>query len=122
MAFHRSVELHETGYFDVQLDYADFVSDLHGHFHDLRGATDRRARACLHPASYERSQALAADLVDSGSLGVVYPAVRNPGGEAVVCFRPATVNHVRRGARYRFTWQGPGEPSVHELPARPRRR
>ncbi|MBI4934219.1 MAG: RES family NAD+ phosphorylase [Actinobacteria bacterium] len=122
VAFHRSVELHETGWFDLQLDYADFLSDLHGHFHDLRGTGDRRARACLHPASYERSQALALDLVESGSLGVVYPAVRHPGGEAVACFRPATVNHVRRGARFRFSWHGPGEPSVQQLSERSRRR
>jgi hypothetical protein len=122
VAFHKSVELQETDFWDVELVYADFLADIHGQFHDLRGRGDRRARACLDPDSYERSQALADDLLDQGSLGVVYPAVRRAGGEAVACFRPATVNHVRRGARYRLTWAGPGEPVVRELLLRVRKR
>ena len=98
--------------------YHDFLADIHGTFHDLRGSNDRRARACLDADSYERSQALAHDLLERGSLGVAYPAVRHPGGEVVACFRPATVNNVRRGVRYRLTWSEPGEPSVRTEPGR----
>ena len=118
VAFHRTVELTETDFFDIELQYVDFVADIHGAYHDLRGARDRRARACLDPASYERSQALAIDLVEAGSLGVVYPAVRHPGGQAVACFRPAAVGHVRRGARYRFTWTRDRVAVVRRLPTR----
>jgi hypothetical protein len=118
VAFHRTVELTETDFFDIELHYMDFVADIHGTFHDLRTPSDRRARACLDPDSYERSQALALDLVESGSLGVVYPAVRHREGEAVACFRPATVGHVRRGASYRFKWNRDRVAVVRRSPTR----
>lgn len=118
VVFHRTVELAETDFWDLEVDYADFLADVHGEFHDLRVPGDRRARPCLDPTSYERSQALAAQLLDLGSMGVVYPAVRLDGGEAVACFRPASVAHVRTGSRWRLTFRGPAAPVVTELPAR----
>jgi hypothetical protein len=121
VAFHKTIELQETDFWHLSVVYHDFLADIHGTFHDLRGRNDRRARACLDPDSYERSQALAHDLLEGGSLGVVYPAVRHPGSEAVACFRPATVNNVRRGMRYRLTWNQPGAPRVRtEASARTR--
>lgn len=116
VAFHKSVELAETGWWELGIVYHDFLADVHGEFHDLRGVSSPAARACLDPRSYRRSQALAERLLDAGSLGVVYPAVRLPGGEAVACFRPATVGNVRRGVRYRLTWSGPGDPAVEPAP------
>lgn len=106
VGFHKSVELAETDYWDLSIVYQDFLADVHGTFHDLRGRRDRRARICLDPASYVQSQSLAERLLDDGSLGIVYPAVRHPGGEAVACFRPATVGNVRRGERFRLDWNG----------------
>ncbi|MFZ4811969.1 MAG: RES family NAD+ phosphorylase [Ilumatobacteraceae bacterium] len=112
VSFHKSVELAETGWWTLSVVYQDFLADIHGPFHDLGRPRDARARACLDPASYERSQALAQQLLDDGSLGIVYPAVRHRGGEAVACFRPATVGHVRRGGRYRITWDGGSTPTI----------
>jgi RES domain len=37
------------------------------------------------------NQDLANHLLYSGSNGIVYPSVRNPGGTSIVCFRPALV-------------------------------
>jgi hypothetical protein len=112
VAFHKSVELAETGWWELSIVYQDFLADLHGPFHDLRRPTDRRARACLKRDSYEAGQLLAERLVDEGALGVVYPAVRHPGGEAVACFRPAAVANVRRGGRHRLTWDGTPEVAI----------
>ena len=112
VAFHKSVELAETGWWELSVVYQDFLADVHGPFHDLRRAGDRRARACLSPSSYEAGQALANRLIDAASLGVVYPAVRRPGGEAAACFRPALVNNVRCGERHRLTWRGSPEPEL----------
>lgn len=116
VAFHKSVELAETGWFELTAVYQDFLADVHGTFHDLRGETRPVARATLDPNSYERSQTLAQHLLERGSLGVVYPAVRRPGGEAVACFRPATVNNVRRGERYELRWDGSPTPRTIRLP------
>jgi len=115
VGFHKTVELAETDYWDLSIVYQDFLADVHGTFHDLRGRRDRRARTCLDPASYVQSQALADRLLDVGSLGIVYPAVRHPGGEAVACFRPATVGNVRRAGRFRLEWNGTAAFTVNEL-------
>ena len=111
VAFHKSVQLEETGWQDEEsVTYDDYLADFSAEFHDMRG---RGFRACLDPRSYVASQALAAQLLAEHSLGVVYPSVRHDGGTCVACFRPALVMHVRRDATYRFTWPGGGaEPVV----------
>jgi RES domain len=115
VVFHKTVELAETDYWELSVVYQDFMADFHGAFNDLRGPRTRRAGACLDPSSYVASQLLAQELLDAGSLGVVYPSVRREGGEAVACFRPAVVNHVRRGRRVRLTWKGRRSPTVRLL-------
>ena len=117
------MQLAEIGRFDDSVTYDDYLADFSASFHDLRPSTDagpgqrrgRRARALrawLDPASYVASQALAEHLLEAGSLGVVYPSVRRPGGTCVACFRPALVNNVRRDKTYRFTWNGTPEPVI----------
>lgn len=115
VAHHRTVELAEIDRWELAVDYQDYLSDIHAPVADLRRPRDRRARACLAPDSYVAGQALAGDLLEAGSVGVVYPAVRDPGREAVACFRPAAVGNVRTGARYRLEWAGRRTPEVTEL-------
>ena len=110
VAFHRSVELAEVGRWEDSVTYDDYLADVSAELHDLRD--DRRFAGCLAPDSYVESQLLAARLLDAGSLGVVYPSVRDPGGTCVACFRPALVGNVRRRATWRFTWEGGPEPRV----------
>jgi hypothetical protein len=110
VAFHKSVQLAEIGRFEDSVTYDDYLADFSASFHDLRDK--RRWRACLDPASYLESQALAERLMDEGALGVVYPSVRHAGGTCIACFRPALVVNVRRGKTYRFTWKGRPEPAV----------
>ena len=103
VAFHKSVELAETAWTaEESITYDDYLADFTAEFHDLRRAP--RFRACLDRDSYVESQALAEQLLDGQSLGVVYPSARHDGGTCVACFRPALVGNVRRGATYRFTW------------------
>jgi hypothetical protein len=116
VAFHKSVELAEIGSPDESITYDDYQADFAGAFHDLRGA--RGFAACLAPASYVASQALASALLDAGSLGVVYPSVRRDSGTCLVCFRPALVTHVRRAGTWRFTWTGGQGPRIEPESAR----
>ncbi len=111
VAFHRTVALAEVDRFEDSVTYDDYLSDLTGFLHDVRGP-DPRWAPCLAPSSYVASQLLAERLLAAGSLGVVYPSVRRAGGTCVACFRPALVAGVRRGATYRFTWSGAPEPAV----------
>ena len=110
VAFHKSVQLAEIGRFEDSVTYDDYLADFSASFHDLRNW--RRAKACLAPDSYVASQRLAEDLLDTGSLGVVYPSVRREGGTCVACFRPALVSNVRRGKTYRFLWHGGPMPVI----------
>jgi hypothetical protein len=118
VAFHKSVQLAEIGRFDDTVTYDDYLADFSASFHDLRRG--RGWRSCLDRESYVDSQALAEQLVTSGSLGIVYTSVRHGGGTCVACFRPALVANVRRDRTYRFTWNGAPEPVI-TLDSRPRR-
>lgn len=110
VAFHKSVQLAEIRRFEDVVTYDDYLADFSAAFHDLRG---RRAfRGVLDPESYRDSQRLAHELLDGGSLGVVYPSVRASGGTCLACFRPAVVSNVRRAKTYRFTWSGTPVPVI----------
>lgn len=111
--FHKTVEYAEINRFDDSVSYQCLLADFSATFHDLHGIaayTD-----CLDPASYVASQALANDLLDAGSLGVIFPSVRQPGGTCLACFRPALVGNVRKAHTYRLTWTGSPQPAVEVL-------
>ena len=110
VAFHKAVQLAEVGRFEDDVTFDDYLADFSGEFHDLRGSKDWTD--CLDPNTYVQSQALADRLLDSGSLGIVYPSVRRAGGTCLVCFRPALVMNVRKGTTYRFRWSGHPTPTI----------
>jgi RES domain len=108
--FHKSVEFAEINWSEREvLQYDEYLADFTGSFHDLRpecvpeGQPNRFA-GCLNPGSYIDSQKLSVKLLHQGSLGVIYPSVRRPGGTCVACFRPSVVANVRKGNRFRLTW------------------
>ena len=113
VGFHKAVEYQEIGRFDDSVNYQALLADFSAPFHDLRGAD--AWQDCLAPDSYCASQALAADLLEAGSMGVIYPSVRHPEGTNLACFRPALVGNVRKGHAYRLTWAGSPRPAVEAL-------
>ena len=110
VAFHKTVQLAEIGLFQDEVSYDDYRADFSAELHDLREA--KGFGDCLDPDSYVQSQALAERLLASGSLGVVYGSVRRRGGTCLACFRPALVMNVRRGASFRFRWNGSPRPEI----------
>jgi RES domain-containing protein len=116
VAFHKTIDLAEIGIFEDDVTYDDYTADFSAELHDLRGA--RNYARCLDPDSYVASQRLAERLLERGSLGVVYPSVRNPGGTCIACFRPALVGNVRKAETYRFVWDGSPEPAIALAPSR----
>jgi len=114
VAFHRAAELAEIEWHAEEVaTYDDYLADFSGEFHDLR--RDHRFASFLDADSYESSQALGERLLDRGSLGVVYPSVRRPGGTCVACFRPAVVANVRRDGQYAFTFSNADLQSVKRV-------
>ena len=108
--FHKTVEYVEIDRFDDSVSYQMLLADFSAGFHDLRGVEAHQA--CLAPDSYIASQALAAELLECGSMGIIYPSVRHPGGTNLACFRPALVGNVRKAQTYRLTWAGSPHPTV----------
>jgi RES domain-containing protein len=113
VAFHKTVEYQEIGRFDDSVSYQALLADFSAGFHDLRGAD--AWDDCLAADSYVASQALAAELLEAGSMGVIYPSVRRPEGTNLACFRPALVGNVRKGHAYRLTWAGSPRPAIEPL-------
>jgi len=110
ISFHKTIDLLEIGVLEDDVTYDDYTADFSAEFHDLR-ASKRFARY-LDPNSYVESQRLAEELLAMGSLGIVYPSVRNAGGTCIACFRPSLVANVARQSTYRFIWGGTTTPSV----------
>jgi len=110
IAFHKTVQLAEVGFFYDQVTYVDYLADFSCQFHDLRD--DPRFAVCLNPDSYVVSQGLADQLLKAQCLGVVYPSVRYSEGTCLACFRPAVVTHVRAAAHYEFSWKGQPQPTI----------
>jgi RES domain-containing protein len=113
VAFHKAVEYQEINRFDDSVNYQALLADFSASFHDLRGAD--AWDDCLASDSYVASQALAAELLEAGSMGVIYPSVRRPEGTNLACFRPALVGNVRKGHAYRLTWAGSPLPDIEPL-------
>ncbi len=113
VVFHKSIELQEIRWDEPEkTSYEDVLANFDAAFHDLRG--DTAFVPCLAPDSYVASQALARQLLEAGSAGVVYPSVRRPRGTCLACFRPTLVVNPRRAGRYVFTWNGPHKPPSME--------
>jgi len=110
VSFHKTVEYQEIGRFDDSVTYQAMLADFNASFHDIRGI--RNFEDCLDPQSYIASQTLAGELLDAGSMGVIYPSVRRLDGINLACFRPALVGNVRKGPAYRLTWAGKPQPRI----------
>ncbi|WP_313170551.1 RES domain-containing protein [Massilia oculi] len=111
--FHKTVEYAEIDRFDDSVTYQCLLADFSASFHDVRGIA--AYEDYLDPGSYVASQALANELLEGGSMGVIYPSVRHPGGTCLACFRPALVGNVRKAQTYRLTWAGSPHPAVEIL-------
>ena len=113
VAFHKSVQLAEIGCLTEQVTYDDYQADVSAPLHDLRAAP--AFSNCLAPDSYAASQLLAERLMASGSMGVIYPSVRRPGGTCLSIFRPALVAQLRKGKTWRFRWAGRPVPVIEAV-------
>lgn len=104
IAFHRQLWLQEIRWDEEdESEYQDFLADFRAEFHDLRETKEHAD--CLSPTSYRASQALAAELLEAGSAGVVYSCVRREGGTCIACFRPVLVTNVRKGYLYQVLFK-----------------
>jgi RES domain-containing protein len=110
--FHRSKEIAESGITDTSVQMREYLADFDTSFHDVRASPVYDAHH--DPDSYAAGQTLCAELLASGSNGVLYKSVRHPGNICIACYRPALVLNVRQGNHFEYTWAG-GNPSVRQI-------
>lgn len=113
--FHRSKEIAESGILETTLQMRQYLADFETEFHDIRASP--KFDVCHDRDSYTAGQHLGATLLADGSNGLWYRSVRNPGGECIVCFRPALVTNVRTAAHLEYRWDGQPEPKVTQINA-----
>ncbi len=99
--------------------FRELVLDVKGRLHDLRGERTE-CSPLLARDDYAAAQALAAELRASGSDGIVYPSVRDLGGECVGLFYPDLASDVLQGRHLDYHWDGRRVDLVRELSAPPR--
>ncbi len=70
---------------------------------DLRGGDHAEL---LDPESYQPSQAFARARRSDGADGIVYPSVRQKGGECLAAFWPDIIGIPQQTAHWRYHWDG----------------
>lgn len=102
--YHRERFLSDSHLPPLTIQMREYRVDVNGSFRDLRGSN--AAEPLLDPKSYAASQAFARGEHRAGGDGIVYPSVRDPGGECVAVFRPRALSPARQGAHYAYLWDG----------------
>jgi RES domain-containing protein len=87
------------------------IGTVDDRFHDLRGGG---FRAALSPGDHTAGQALGRRLRAAGSRGVVYPSVRDRGGQCVGAFTPRAVGVPKVATMLRYHWDGTRTDSVFD--------
>jgi hypothetical protein len=111
--YHRQRWLAESEQPPMTVEMRLYLADLHGQLDDLRGQA--AAAPLLDPDSYVASQRYGVRRRREGSHGLVYPSVRNPGGECAAVFRTPPLRPARQGAHYGYVWDGCRITDVLEL-------
>jgi len=115
VGWHLTRELENPGILENVTHYRELISGFTAPMIDLR--------ACLgapfldpDPAiGYGEGQRLAREVLQAGYAGLIYPSVRRPGGLCLAALRPHTVQNIRQGVAWRFTWSGNREPKVSKI-------
>lgn len=85
--------------------FREIILTIDAELHDLRGELSDHADV-LDSGDYVGSHALARQLKAAGSDGVVYPSVRNPGGECAGLFYPDGASAPIQGRHLDYHWDG----------------
>jgi len=110
---HREAFLRATSEARIELDMRVYAVDLDAVLHDIRRMRDTMPEI-YDPDSYAASQSLAIEIRNSGSSGLAYDSVRNPGGECVAIFRPRVLANCRQERHLTYVWDGSSISTVYE--------
>jgi RES domain-containing protein len=109
----REKFLRLTGQPEIDVDMRVYVADIDAEVHDVRGRGGDHP-GLYDPDSHSAGQGLATRLRESGSDGVIYDSVRNPGGECVAVYRPRLISGCRQERHLTYRWDGQRITEVYE--------
>ncbi|KZL05376.1 RES domain protein [Pseudovibrio axinellae] len=73
---------------------------------ELADVTDARFEALHAPDDYSASQSFARALRSKGGEGVLYPSVRDAGGQCIAAFYPDTIVTPQQARHFSYHWSG----------------
>ncbi|MES1938302.1 RES family NAD+ phosphorylase [Salinisphaera hydrothermalis] len=102
--YHRERFLVESRQPPMMLEMSEYRVAISGVLTDLRDrpATD----SLLSSDSYQASQPFARRQRQNDALGIVYPSVRNPGGQCVAAFRTLPLSPAVQCGHLGYVWNG----------------
>ena len=112
VAWHLTRELQATGIYDNITTYRELLAGFMSRFHDLGERTEDPVYSEDPAVAYPAGQAVARDILESGSVGVLYPSARYEGGRYLAALRPNLVQNVREGETWVFRWAGSAEVEI----------
>ncbi len=115
VSWHLTRELEAVGIFENVTAYRELIASFATDMRDLTGMDDAAVFSPDSSIGYPAGQALAANLRAVGANGVFYPSVRRTGGMCLAAFRPNTVQNIRQGNTWEFTWGGDIGPNIEKI-------
>jgi hypothetical protein len=102
--FHAERFMRESSQPAMLLPQRVYLSQLAGTLIDVRYADD--AGALLAPDDWQSSQAFGHRARRQQADGIVYPSVRQHGGECAAVLRPPVMSATRQGRHLGYQWDG----------------
>lgn len=102
---HRSEFMRATNEPAQDLDQLLILADLKGQLHDIRLMASAMPQV-YDAAKYIKSQELANELRNSGSMGIVYKSVRHLSGECAAVWRARVLSSAREDRNITYRWDG----------------
>ncbi len=103
--YHTERFLRESDEPPMQVQQRVYLANLDGELLDLRGSPPG-ADTLLAPDDWRASQAFGRRAWEDRSDGIVYPSVRDQGGQCAAILRPPAVSATWQGRHLGYEWDG----------------
>ncbi|WP_348765022.1 RES family NAD+ phosphorylase [uncultured Salinisphaera sp.] len=102
--FHRERFLADSAQPPMTIEMRVYQVALDGRLRDLRD--EAAAQPLLDAHSYVAAQHYGVQVYAAGESGIVYPSVRDPGGECVAAMRARALSPAVQGRHFGYIWDG----------------
>ena len=103
--FHRERFLADSQQPPMTIEMRVYQVELDGDLRDLRDDSVA-AQPLLNAQNYAASQRYGVQVYAAGESGIVYPSVRDPGGECVAALRARVLSPAVQGRHFGYIWDG----------------